>query len=52
MGREGGGVNVCYCILIVPLCLLPIWQTVQYPVILINLMNRPFRTMGGVYDIQ
>ena len=26
-------------------------RLVQYPVILDSLMNRPFRVMGGVYDI-
>ena len=30
----------------------PILQTVQYSVILDGLMNRPFRIMGGAYDIQ
>ena len=35
---------------IVHYVVFPIWQTVQYPVILDGLMNRPFRIMGAVYD--
>lgn len=30
----------------------PIRQTIQYPVILASLMNRPLSIMGGVYAVQ
>ena len=44
---------IVYCTLIVPLCsvVFPIWQTIQYLVILDGSMNRPLGMMG-VYDIQ
>lgn len=44
-----------YCTLIVPLryvVALSIRKTVQYSWLPDGLMNRPFRIMGGVYDVQ